>query len=174
MTLSQVQAIMNVVEEMEIKDYSFLDDIQTRYYNSDRASVIIDEGKEMLWNIRAALHVESDMANSAPIAIIGNDLTDIRRFQFFADAKTIETFAEKLGLELTDEDKKKLVTINSANRVVKPLTGDYTTVFHVISKESYDKLTPEEKAIYDENLRKDKERFELPKGSAAQINVPQY
>lgn len=173
MKLSQIQAIMSVVNDMEIKDYSFLDDIQTRYYNSDRASIIIDEGREMIWNIRKTLPQES-FGDGAPITIIGNDMEDMRRFQFYSDAKTVQEFAEQLGLTLTDEDKKKLLILNTTNKEVKPLTGDYTNVFHVISQEAYDKLSPEEKAAYDEKLAKDKERFDLPRGSAAQINVPQY
>ena len=53
-----------------------------------------------------------------------------------------------------------------------PLTGDYSNIFHYVSKETYDAMTEEEKEEYDAHVKKEEERFALPKGTAAQINVP--
>lgn len=171
MQLNQVQAIMSAVNSLEIKEYAFLDDIQTRYYNDDRATIIVDEGREMLWNIRKTMPTEN-FGNTAPVIIIGNDFTDIRRFQIMGDAKLIRDFIDELGLTLTEDEIKKILILDNMNKEVMPLTGDYSNIFHYVSKETYDAMTEEEKAEYDAHVKKEEERFALPKGTAAQINVP--
>ena len=171
MQLSQVQTIMNAVRSLEIKSYAFLDDINTRYYNNEKATVIVDESNEMIWNIRKTLPTEN-YGNTESIILIGNDITDIRRFQIMGDSKLIRDFVDQLGLTLSDDEIKKILTLNITNKEVMPLTGDYSNIFHYVYKETYDAMTEEEKEEYDAHVKKEEERFALPKGTAAQINVP--
>lgn len=167
MTLDQAKKFVDAVKAADIKEYCFFDDIQTRYYNNDNAFVIINDSDETLWNFRKALHTESREG----IAVISNNIEDIRRAQIISDADHIKKFAESYGLSLTDDQLKILLILNNTNKEVMPITGDYHNVFHTISKESYDALSDEEKAEYDAKLKEESKRYDLPKGVAAQITL---
>ena len=169
MTGSQIQTILSAVESAEIKQYQFITDNNDNYYNHDSSIVKFDSGNDILWAIGLAPKFGNITGNGA-IIINGADSESVHEFRTTGDYESIKKLADALSIELTDDDQKLLLQINANNLVVKPVTGDYSNVFHKLSKEEYDALTDEEKAEYDEHVKKEEERFKLPKGIAGRID----
>ena len=172
---SQIQTILNAVESAEITNYQFVTDNNVNFYNNESSIVKFDAGNDILWCLGLAPRMGNVTGNGSLI-INGSDSESVHEFRVKGDYETIKKMADALGIELSEDDQRLLLQINSNNLVVKPISGDYTNVFHMISKEEYDKLTPEQKAEYDKKLEKENERYKLPKGVAGRIdngyNIP--
>lgn len=168
MQLSQVKSFINAVKESNINTYCFLDDIGTRYYNdNERSVVVVNESDSTLWNFRKSLPTEPGNG----ILVSSNDINDIRRAQIVGNYNQIKEFVNKYGLSLTDDQLKILLVLDNVNKEVMPITGDYHNIFHKLSKEEYEALTPEKKAEYDAHVAEEEKRYALPKGTPAQITV---
>lgn len=168
MKLNQVKSFMDAAKSADIKKFAFFDDIGTMYHDDgERAFLLLNESDETLWNFRKALHSEA----LEGIAVIANNIDDIRRAEVIGSYDQIKTFINKYGLSLTDEQLKILLILDTINKEVIPITGDYHNIFHKLSQEEYDALSPEEKAEYDEHVKEEEKRYALPKGVSAQITV---
>ena len=165
----QIKAFLEAVEEAEIPSYLFVTDINTRYYHDgDMSLCYYDEGNEQIINVRQTI-VNGTKAFEGPITIQSCDILDIHEAIVGCDYEQAKKILTKLGV-YKEEDAKVLLKINSSNRPIIPSTGDYhNSDFHFISDESYDKLTPEEKEVYDAKKAEEMKRYDLPKGVAARI-----
>jgi hypothetical protein len=166
MKLNQAKSFIDAAEQTKL-NYLFFDDLQSIYHNNDRAVVILNESNSTLWNFRKALPSESREG----IVAISNDIEDIRRAQVIGSYDQIKEFANAYGLSLNDDQLKILLTIDSTNKEVMPITGDYHNIFHKLSDAEYEALSDKEKAEYDAKIKEENKRYDLPKGVAAQITI---
>lgn len=166
MKLNQAKSFIDAAKKTKL-NYLFFDDLQSIYYNNDRAVVILNESDSTLWNFRKALPSESREG----IVVISNDIEDIRRAQVIGNYDQIKEFANAYGLSLDDDQLKILLTIDNTNKEVMPITGDYHNIFHKLSNAEYEALSDEEKAEYDARIKEENKRYDLPKGVAAQITI---
>ena len=167
MTTSQIQNFIDACKAEE-KDFMFEDDMGTNYYNNDRA-VIVLQG-DMLYNLRAT-NKGHDLRGTANVTLMGNNVDDIRAATVMGTFEEIRKVLEHLGISLTDEQQATIVKIDRANLQIIPRTGDYHNIFHKISKEAYDALTPEEQAEYDAHVEEEKKRLNPQAGVAARITI---
>lgn len=167
MTNGQIESIISACEDNEIKEYQFVTDNNNNLYNNESSILKFKDG--ILWSLGLAPKMGSIAANNA-LLISGSDSESIHEFRVRGNYESLKGFIESLGLELEDEQERMLRQIDVNNLVVHPVAPDYTNVFHEISKEAYEALTPEEKEKYDEAKKKDDERFKLPKGIAGRID----
>lgn len=173
MTEAQVQKFMSAVEEAEIKNFAFVDDITGYFINSDSGVCVYDSGTKTLVNIK--LNTATSAMYSNPLKIQIADLVDIHRAEVSGTYEIIKKFIDAYGLSLDNDQLKVLLNIDRNNTIVKPVTGDYTTSYHQLSKEEYDALTEEEKKEYDEKVEKDQARLvDLPKGQAVMFVDDRY
>lgn len=169
MTGNQIQTLISAMEDAEIKEYQFVTDNNNNLYHSESSVLKFDSSNDMLWAIGLAPRIGTISGGGALMAT-SSDSESIHEFRVKGDWETMKKLIEKFNLDLTDEEKLILLQTNANNLVVKPVTGDYSNIFHEISPESYEKLTPEEKAKYDEAKKKEDERYKLPKGIAGRID----
>ena len=170
MTAAQINKFLSAAEAADIKGYSFFDDIQTRMVNGERSIVIFDEGNDALVCIRPTIQNGIQGKDNA-ITTIVEDIADVRRAEIYGNYESMKKFLEEYGVTLTNDQIEIILKIDRNNLVVNAMTGDYTNIFHKLSQAEYDALTPEEKAEYDEHVRKEEERYALPKGVSAQITI---
>lgn len=165
MQTSQVKRFLDIVNDLDIKNFEMFDDIGTRYYNNETGFILLSESTDEVIHVRKALHMEEHSGSLVQV----NDTADIRRCIVHGSKEVIKKFIDKYGLSLTDDQVKILLINDVTNKEVMPITGDYHNIFHKLSKESYDALTPDEKAKYDAAIEEEKKRYDLPTGTAAQI-----
>lgn len=169
MNSSQIQDILSAVESAEITDCRFVSENNVSYYKSESSILKFDSGKEILWAIGLAPKTGSLSGNNA-IIMTGADPDSVKEFRLNGNFKTIKKFADALGVEISNEEEKLLRQIDINNLVVKPQTGDYSNIFHILSPEEIEALTPEEKEEYEEHVKKEEERLKLPKGVPCRID----
>lgn len=169
MNSSQIQDILSAVESAEITDCRFVSENNVSYYKSESSILKFDSGKEILWAIGLAPKMGSLAGNNA-IIMTGADPDSVKEFRLNGDFDTIKKFADALGVEISNEEEKLLRQIDINNIVVKPQTGDYSNIFHILSPEEIEALTPEEKEEYEEHVKKEEERLKLPKGVPCRID----
>ena len=174
MTEEQVQKFMSAVEDAEIKTFTFVDDITGYYKNGESGVCVYDSANKAIVSIQGQIAGPSQAAN--PLKFQLSDIVDIHRAEVQGDYEDIKKFIDAYGLSLTDDQLKILITIDRKNTIVKPVTGDYTNIYHKLSPEEYNALTEEEKKEYDEKVAKDQARLvDLPKGRAImQVDDPRY
>lgn len=170
MQTNQITSFIDAVKSAGLKNYSFADDTNVVFYNNDNSFILIDEAKETLINVRKT-YVTGVPSSENPITISASDFLDIRRAEISGTAEQIKKFCESYGLSLTDDQLKIIVNIEGNNRILKPITGDYTVVYHKLSKAEYEALSDEEKAAYDAKVKEDNKRFEIPKGSVGIVDI---
>ena len=168
MTKDQVKKFIKACEDSNINVYTFIDDIQTRYNNTPNSLVVFDEGNDMLFRITKNQNtgVASD---NAPIMLTGSDLVDIHRAEVYGTFEQIKEFVSNFGLSLSNDQFEVMLNIDRKNRLLKT-DMDYHNVFHVISPEAYEQLTPEEKEEYNAHVAEEEKRFGLPTGVAGRID----
>lgn len=153
MTKDQVTKIMSAMESAEIKNYMVVDDIVTRIYNSDTAIIKVDEADELFVGIRSNNVGGSHRRFDSNIEVLTIDFTDAHEIIVGADYQKIIKFIEELGITLTAEDKNLIVQFEGNNSTLIPPTGDYNR-FVPLTEEQYNRLSPEQKAEYDEKKAK--------------------
>ena len=168
MTGSQIQTILSAVESAEITSYQFITDNNSNYYNNESSFVKYNSGDDILYAIGLApkMGMISDNRN---IIINGADSESIHEFRTKGTYEEIKKLVDALSIDLSEDDQRLLLQITANNLVVKAPTPDYSNIFHEVSQETYDQMTEEEKAAYDEAKKKDEERYKLPKGIAGRI-----
>ena len=173
MTESQVNKFMSAIQSAEIKNFAFVDDITAYYKNSDAGVCVYDSANKAIVAIN--LNPATSARDSNPLRFMMSDITDIHRAEVQGDYESIKKFIDVYGLSLDDKQLKVLMEIDRNNTIVKPATGDYTITYHKLSQEEIDKMTPEEKAKYDEMVAKDQSRLvDLPKGRAGMVIDDRY
>ena len=160
MTGAQARKFMEAIEASGIKKYSFNTDVSTTYYNDGESAIAIpdytlDGVHAVKKNGFAGSHNNFDIDKRC--CYYFSDFGDIHEVRTAGTNDEIKTFLEAMGLSLTDEQVKILKWMDGSSSDLKPITGNYT--FKYISDEEYEKLTPEEKAAYDEA----KKQYELRK-----------
>ena len=170
MTKNQILKIMSAMESAEIKNYMVVDDIVTRLYNCDTAIVKVDEADEMFIGIRANNIGGSHKRFDSNIEVVTMDFTDVHEIIVGADHDKIISFVENLGVSLSDDEKKLIITIDDKYYDIIPPTGDYNR-FVPLTEEQYEKLTPEEKEAYNKRKaeEEEKERKYIGQHRAARI-----
>ena len=169
MNSSQIQDILSAVESAEITDCRFVSENNVSYYKSESSILKYDSGKEILWAIGLAPKTGLLSGNNA-IIMTGADPDSVKEFRLNGNFDTIKKFADALGVEISDDEERLLRQIDVNNLVVKPQTGDYSNIFHILSPEEIEDLTPEEKEEYEEHVKKEEDRLKLPKGVPCRID----
>ena len=162
-----VNSFIQACEEVGL-DYAFQDDMATNYYNNDKAVIIVNG--DTLYNIRRSLNWMNIRENTN-VTIMANSIDDIRTANVMCNLEQADQLMEKLGLSLTDKQREVLVKIDRSIQPLVPETGDYHNIFHKLSPEEYDKLTPEEKEEYDKHVKEEEKRHGLLPGIPAQITL---
>ena len=169
MNSSQIQDILSAVESAEITDCRFVSENNVSYYKSESSILKYDSGKEILWAIGLAPKTGLLSGNNV-IIMTGADPDSVKEFRLNGNFDTIKKFADALGVEISDDEERLLRQIDVNNLVVKPQTGDYSNIFHILSPEEIEDLTPEEKEEYEEHVKKEEDRLKLPKGVPCRID----
>lgn len=152
MTLSTMKKIISALNSASIKAYDAITDTApTHFYNNDTCFNIIDEGEETIYNFGSRISITEPF--DTPVVVRSSDLADIHEIRFGGDLKQIEDFVKAYGLDMTDEQYKILLNINSTNNKLNPSYQDYLlSDFKVLSESEYEKLGKEDKAKYDEKF----------------------
>ena len=163
MTESQITKFLSAVESAEINEYCFVDDITAYYKNGQSGACVYDSASKTVVAIQ--LQSATSAKSSNPLNVKVCDIVDIHRAEVNGTYAEIKKFIDAFGLTLTKEQNKVLLKIDANNKIVKPVTGDYSTTYQKLSKEQQEALTPEEKKEYDEKVEKDQERLVgIPEG----------
>ena len=168
MTDAQITKFLSAVSEADINTYAFVDDITAYYKNGESGVCKYDSTNKAM--IAINFNNSGTARASNPLRLMMADIVDIHRAEIQGSIEQIKAFIDAYGLSLTDNELKVLFTIDRANTIVKPVTGDYTCTYHKLSQEEYNALTPEEKQKYDETVKADQARLvALPKGRAGMV-----
>ena len=145
MDKATIQKFKSAVEAAGIETYAYVTDIPTYFYNNkDNSIVLEDMSAEIAYCIRDNTNYGSaQYFQNAPIVSFGAKFEDIHEVRVGGTYDQISTFISSLGLSLTDDQKKLLLSIASSKRPIVPPTGDYT--FKELSEEECEVLTAEEK-----------------------------
>ena len=153
MTDSGFKKFLNALEAAGLKYYRASVDTDNHFYNSADSINIYDEGEAILFNVRHKIGTASE-GFADPVITQASSIEDIHHVKFGASTQQTIDFLNAYGLTLTDEQKEILVKINSGNIEVNPITGDYILAgFKILSDEEISKLSPVEKAQYEEKLK---------------------
>ena len=164
MDKATITAFKSALEAADIKNYAYITDLPTSLYNNEQNSVAVEDmGNEIVYCIRDNANFGSGQYfENSDLIVMGAKFEDIHEVRLGATYDQAMAFVDNLGLNLTDEQKKLILSIASSKRPIKPQTGDYT--FKELTQEEYDKLSPEEKEAYDAvKLQKDREKFGMSK-----------
>ena len=163
MTEAQINKFLSAVESAEINEYCFVDDITAYYKNGQSGACVYDSASKTVVAIQ--LQTATSAKSSNPLNVKVCDIVDIHRAEVNGTYAEIKKFIDAFGLTLSKEQNKVLLKIDANNKIVKPVTGDYSTTYQKLSKEQQEALTPEEKKEYDEKVEKDQERLVgIPEG----------
>lgn len=154
MTSQQMDKILEAMEAAGITYYSVGSDMPSYFYNDEEHHIIIpDNSLDCIHAFRkngfGGAH--SYLPDKMKVTYACVDYADIHEVKVGGSADQMITFADSLGLNLTDDQKNILRWIDKSTSDLKPITGDYT--FKPISEEEYEALTEEEKEIYDKKLK---------------------
>ena len=160
MDKTTISAFKSAVQAAKITDYAYITDTPTYLYNNNENAVLVEDmGKEIAYCIRDNGNFGSGQYfQNSDLVVMGAKFEDIHEVRVGGTYQQIMDLASSLSLNLTDDQKKLILSIASSKRPIKPQTGDYT--FKELTEEEYEQLTPEEKAAYDAaKLQKDREKY---------------
>ena len=152
MDKNSIAKFKTALEAAEIENYAYITDIPSYLYNNKENSVLLEDmNDEMVYCIRDNSSFGSGQYfENSDILVMGTKFEDIHEVMIGCGYNQAMAFVDSLGLNLTDDQKKLILSIASFKKPIVPPTGDY--VFKELSQEEYDKLTEEEKKAYDEAL----------------------
>jgi hypothetical protein len=153
MDKTTMQKFKTAVEAAGIDTYAYITDtMPTFYYNNTENSITVEDmGDEIVYCFRDNKAFGSGQYfQNSPIMVMGSKFEDIHEVRLGCTYDQAMDFVSSLGLNLTDDQKKLLLSIASSKRPIVPPTGDYT--FKELSEEEYEALTAEEKEAYDAAL----------------------
>lgn len=160
MVKAQAQKIKSAIESTGLKIYSFNSDVTSNFYNDGKTAVaVVDLNMECIHAFKKNGFggASTYFPNDKRVCYYFADFADVHEFRTAGTPEEIKNFVAALGLTLDDDQIKILEWMNATTSDLKPITGNYK--FKYISDEEYGKLTPEEKAKYDEA----KKQYELEK-----------
>lgn len=160
MDKATITAFKSALEAANIKTYAYITDLPTYLYNNEQNSVAVEDmGNEIVYCIRDNANFGSaQYFENSDLVVMGAKFEDIHEVRLGATYDQAMTFVSSLGLNLTDDQKKLILSIASSKRPIRPQTGNY--VFKELTQEEYDELTPEEKEAYDEaKLQHDRAKY---------------
>jgi hypothetical protein len=149
MDANTIAKFKQAIEAAEIDTYAYITDTPTYLYNNKENCVVVEDmGDEIAYCIRDNGNFGSaQYFENSDIVVMGAKFEDIHEVRCGCTYDQAMKFVDALGLNLTDDQKKIILSIASFKRPIKPPTGDY--VFKELSQEEYDELSPEEKEAYD-------------------------
>jgi len=164
MDKATVTAFKAALEAANITNYAYITDLPTYLYNNNQNSVAVEDmNKEIVYCIRDNANFGSGQYfTNSDLLVMGAKFEDIHEVRLGATYDQAMSFVDSLGLNLTEDQKKLILSIASSKRPIKPQTGDY--VFKELTQEEYDELTPEEKEAYDvAKLQHDRSKYGMSK-----------
>jgi hypothetical protein len=171
MTGDQTKNLINALDTAGIKNYEFRTDMMTHYYNNgDNAIIKYNEADQMVYNIRSNSRGGYVKSNNGGFEIAGTWCEDIHEVIFNANYDQVASLMSNLGVELSTDETKLLININTTNYDINPQTGDYVSGFHYLPPKEVEKLSPEEREKYEADkaaYEKAKREYLAPNQSAS-------
>ena len=166
-----VEKICRAIEETRLVNYDFINDTgYTHFYNDGAHNVTKWDEDYNIYTIRRDPTPSVQQFGNGPVKICAADPDHVCEFRTGGTAKEVKKFIEALGIELTNEENKILLSIEANNTQLIPATGDYFN-FKELSQEEFDELTPEEQEKYLKE-KDDYDRQHIPNAHVvAQITV---
>ena len=146
MTQDQVNKIMTAIDAAEIKDYIFINDIPTLFYNNDNAIIKVVE--DLMINIRHPIESQNKY-NDNGVDILATDIVDVHELRITTTAEKLKAFMDSVGGTLTEAEVKLVAQIDKSGVDLEPVTGSYIT-FRFMTAEEYNKADQKKKDAYDE------------------------
>lgn len=149
MNKAGMSKFLDAVKKSNSKCFVASTDLGTHLYNDNEHSIIVnDESTEILY----CFSTPNASRASQKIQVLSACYDDIHELVFVGSYDEVKQFAKDLGLTLTEEQSKVLLNIKASNYNLKPVTGDYVS-FVKLTEEDIEKLSEEEKAKYQEQLK---------------------
>lgn len=150
MNVDQCKKFMEAVEAAGIKTYQFDTDLGTHlYHDTVNAVAIPNHDLECVVAFRANQFNGSHGVYRKNIQCVMSDYGDIHECRTAGTFNEVMKFAEIMGVTLSEEDSKILLSIENNNNDIKPITGNYVDKFNYLTQKQYEALSDEEKAKYD-------------------------
>ena len=168
MTPADCKYILDFCEDRKMV-CSFITMNPTYITKNSNTVVKVREDVETIVGFRKIPFAQNNDVNGIEFVELPIDqLCEIKAWGDYADMAAL---AEHLGIELSEEDKQIIISIDKSNVQIEPETGNYNR-FKYITGKAYELLTPEEKAAYDEAKAKHEaeKATKLGKNQAASIS----
>ena len=150
MTGEQMNLFLNAAEAADIKYYSFDVDDGTHIINDSTNHIVKTVGDMLVGISSSNISGSHNLFGNNKIMVTTADCNDCHKARISGDYDQIKTFLQSLGVsDLSEDDLKIMIDINNKNYELKPITGDYVSGFHYLSKKEEDALSPEEKEEYE-------------------------
>jgi len=149
MVVQDIQMFEQAVKDAGIDTYAYVSMGPTVYYNNKENSICIpDFENENVYNFRGNdAYGSASYFEDSKLLMFCCPFDQICELRLGADYQTMIKFIDSLGLDISDEQKKLLLSIANRKRPLNPITGNY--VFKELSAEEYEALSEDEKAAYE-------------------------
>lgn len=151
MDKTTMEQFKSAIESAEIKDYCYVTDTPSYFYNNKENSIIIEDmGNEIAYCFRDnSPYGSGNYFEKSDLVGFGAKFEDIHEVRVGATYQQMVNFIEAIGLDITDEQKELLLKVCSRKfkSPINPPTGDYT--FKELTEEEIAQLSEEEKEAYN-------------------------
>lgn len=167
MTGSEAKQIIDACNEKNI-NFTVVTMMPTFMRKNENTVVkVVDEN---IYAFRKPIFAENNGVSGIELMIM--PVEQLCEFHINGSYEDMESLAEDLGLDLTEEELATLIHMDKYDAPIEPETGDYNR-FRYITGKAYDLLTDEEKEAYEEAKTKYEEEKakKLGKNQAASISM---
>lgn len=160
MDANQCKQFIAGIEAAKIKSYQFTCDTTTNYYNDGETKIAIpDYELNAVVGIRSSHTGGSHNTYQGNIQIMMSDFSDIHEVRTAGDFDQIKTLLDTMGVQLTEDQIKIVINLDTPNNGINPETGNYLR-FRYLTQKQYEALSDEEKAKYDSEKKEYEESRE--------------